>query len=213
MIQLTPAVKNLLIINVVVFIILQLPLGQMLYSYFLLNKTGLIFSLPEGLDGLFQPVQLVTYFFNHADIFHILFNLMALGSIGPMVEYQLGSMRFLKFYLFTGLFGGILIALLDPTPNPVLGASVAVFGVLVAFAMIYPRNKLGMFFLPIFIEARYLVAGLGVLSLVFVIQDFTGGSGGGNISHFGHLAGMVAAILFFFLEKHVPFFRNWPPVR
>lgn len=213
MIQLTPAVKNLLIINVVVFIILQLPLGQMLYPYFLLNKTALIFSLPAGWEGHFQPIQLVTYFFNHADILHILFNLLALGSIGPMVEYQLGSMRFLKFYLFTGLFGGILIALLDPAPYPVVGASVSIFGVMVALAMIYPRKRMGLFILPIFIEARYLVAGLGVLSLFFVIQDFTGRSGGGNISHFGHLAGMVAAILFFFLEKNVPFFRNWPPVR
>ncbi len=206
--QLTPAVKNLLIINVVVFIILQLPFGSQLQTFFVLFKSNLIFSRPVD---LFQPIQVVTYFFNHGGIMHIFFNMFMLASLGPAVEMALGSKRFIKFYLFCGLIGGILITLFDPADNPVVGASVALTGMLVAFAMYYPTARLGLFLLPITFKASQLTIGVAVFSLVMVVAEVVGYNIGGNVSHFGHLAGMGAGVLFFYLEKTIPGFRNWPP--
>jgi membrane associated rhomboid family serine protease len=136
-------------------------------------------------------VQIVTHFFSHTEIFHIVFNMMALISLGSGVEYVLGSKRFLEFYLFCGVLGGILITLFDPSPSPVLGASGAIFGVIVAFAVFFPREGLSIFFLPP-IEARWVAIGIGVVSLGLVITGM-----GGSISHFGHLAGMIAALVYF----------------
>lgn len=197
--NLPPVVKNLLIINVLVFLFLfwagNSEYRNVLFN-FMLSKSDLIFPRPVSEDGTlyygyFKPVQIVTHFFSHKEIFHILFNMMALVSLGSGVEYVLGSKRFLEFYLFCGVVGGIIITLLDPSPVPVLGASGAISGVIVAFAVFFPRQGLSVFFLPP-IEARWVAAGIGVLSLVMVITG-----AGGSISHFGHLAGMIAALMYF----------------
>lgn len=193
--NLPPVVKNLLIINVLVFLFLFWA-GNSEYRNVLLNfmlfKSDLILPRPTGMgDFNFRPVQIVTHFFSHKEIFHILFNMMALVSLGSGVEYVLGSKRFLEFYLFCGVVGGIIITLLDPSPVPVLGASGAISGVIVAFAVFFPRQGLSVFFLPP-IEARWVATGIGVLSLVMVITG-----AGGSISHFGHLAGMIAALMYF----------------
>ncbi|MEM8901600.1 MAG: rhomboid family intramembrane serine protease, partial [Bacteroidota bacterium] len=152
----------------------------------------------------FQPIQLITWAFNHGDFWHILFNMFIFFLIGPAVEHILGTERFLKFYFFCAIFGGLLIALLDPSTIPVLGASGAIYGVMVAFALFFPREKFYFYFL-IPVEARWFVTGIGVFSLIMVIRDVLGLGGGGTISHFGHLAGMVAAFIFFYLGKAIPF--------
>ncbi|MEM6764319.1 MAG: rhomboid family intramembrane serine protease [Bacteroidota bacterium] len=152
----------------------------------------------------FQPIQLVSWAFNHGDFWHIFFNMFIFFLIGPAVEHILGTERFLKFYFFCAIFGGLLIALLDPANNPVLGASGAIYGVMVAFALFFPREKFYFYFL-IPIEARWFVTGIGVFSLIMVVRNLLGLGGGDNISHFGHLAGMVAAFVFFYLGKAIPF--------
>lgn len=155
--------------------------------------------------GKFQPIQIVTWFFNHGSFMHILFNMLALFFIGPAVEQVLGSQRFLKFYLFCGILGGIMIAFLDPSSVPVVGASGAIFGVMVAFALFFPRQKFYFYFL-IPIEARWFVLGIGTLSAILVLVDFAGlERGPDNISHFGHLTGMLAAFAYFYLQKYLPF--------
>lgn len=258
MMQLTPIVKNILLLNVVVFIAMQIAVRQsnmaFLYTdYFSLHKPpgsiarttvevdGVDFFVPGGtkltdgtelsrrnvqtiVDGSeslqsefreaenlradkFKPVQIISHFFSHSlnDLFHIIFNMFVLASFGPILEMVMGKKRFLAFYLFCGVVGGILIALLDPSIWPVVGASGAIFGVMVAFAMYFPREKLNIMFIPIGFEARKLVPALGIISLVFVVLDFLGIEAGGSISHFGHLAGMIAAVLFFYVEKFLPF--------
>lgn len=192
--NLPPVVKNLVIINGIIFIFLFWvsvePNLQPVMQYFLLFKSDLILPRHFGSD-MFMPLQIVTHFFSHQQIFHIVFNMMALVSLGSHVEYVFGSRRFLEFYLFCGIMGGIIIALFDPTDNPVLGASGAISGIIVAFAFFFPRERLSVFFLPP-IESRWVATGIGVLSLIMVLTQV-----GGSISHFGHLAGMLAALMYF----------------
>ncbi|MEM8886448.1 MAG: rhomboid family intramembrane serine protease [Bacteroidota bacterium] len=163
----------------------------------------------------FKPVQIVTSFFNHSkrsgprgneriEIFHILFNMLVLGMFGPVCESVLGSKRFLNFYLFCGVVASLLLTFLDPSPIPVLGASTAVSGVLVAFAMTFPNQKMGLMFLPIYFKSRDFVLGIAGISALLVILQVFGINIGGGISHFGHLAGMVAGYLFFKIEKYLP---------
>ncbi len=258
MMKLTPIVKNILLLNVVVFVALlianQQPNLQYLYNdYFSLHKPpsfvrttvnigGTPYFLPPGLEltdgtrltadnaqnyidaspGLqeqfkkvgrslkanqFKPLQIITHFFSHSltSLFHIIFNMFVLASFGPILEMVMGQKRFLVFYLFCGVIGGILISLLDPSVAPVVGASGAIFGVMVAFAMYFPKQKLSIMFLPFGFEARWFVPAIGIISLVFVVLQYMGIEAGGPISHFGHLAGMVAAVLFFYAEKYLPF--------
>lgn len=216
--RLTPAVLNLLLINGLMFLVIRLLAPS--DTVYLLHKTNLlgqystitvegeeryVVSTAEGPRYIasgpqdFRPLQLVTHFFSHYDFFHILFNMFALYSIGTAVEMAMGSRRFIEFYLFCGLLGGVAIAVLDPTPNPVLGASGAVSGVLVGMALYYPRSEMIIFPIPLPIQARWLVTGVFVFSLVMVIVG-----SGGNVSHFGHLAGMVAALLYFFGRQFLP---------
>lgn len=256
--NITPIVKNLLLLNIVIFIGLQIASQQSnlayIYSdYFSLHKPansiarttveidGEPYFVPAGLKltngteltrknaqdivdssealqkefqgasflkaDQFKPLQIITHFFSHSltSIFHIVFNMFVLFSFGPILETVMGPKRFLAFYLFCGVLGGILIALLDPSVMPVVGASGAIFGVMVAFAMYFPKQKLNIMFIPIGFEARKFIPAIGVISLVFVVLDYFGVDAGGGISHFGHLAGMVAAVLFFYLEKFMPF--------
>lgn len=208
-IQLTPIVKNLLIINVIVFIFLQLPLGEGLRPYFALYKLDWLMPHPEYQGyTLFRPVQIVTYFFTHdlKSVFHILFNMLMLVSLGPVLEMAMTSKRFFKFYLFCGVVGGLIIVFLDPSFIPVVGASVALSGILVAFAFYFPQQRLGFFLLPISFEARQLAMGFAVISAVLAFlqwQEVPLGFFDG-ISHFGHLSGMIAGWLFFNLGKQFP---------
>lgn len=131
-----------------------------------------------------RPWTILTYMFLHASIGHILFNMLALYFLGPRVEARLGSRDFLLLYFLGGLGGAFLSFLLAPG-SAVVGASGAVFGVLLAFARYWPRERLYIWgILPV--EARWLVVGLALLSLY---SGFAGA--GGRIAHFAHLGGFV----------------------
>lgn len=205
MIRVTPVIKNLLIINVVIWILLSV-LGetslQPLQYYFVLFKSNTI--LNHGDYGLFHPAQLATYFFNHGGLLHIVFNMYVLASLGPLVEQMWGAKPFLRFYLFCGVFGGLLVALFDPSPIPVVGASGAILGLMVAFAQMFPNHRLGILFIPVSFKAKDFVLGIGVISVIFIYLQEMGLSDGGGISHFGHLAGMVAALIFYQLARYFP---------
>jgi len=197
----TPVVWNLLIINILVYLFLLVIEGtdyEYLYQYFVLFKSDLIWPRPAGLD-MFHPVQIVTSFFSHLEFFHLLMNMLALYMLGTAVEYVMGSKRFVEFYLFCGVFSGAAIALLDPSYQPVLGASGALFGVLLAFAFYMPNSQMILFPIPIPIKAWMLVLGLSALSLFMVI--FSPNAGG--ISHFGHLAGIVGGVLWMLLRGKI----------
>jgi len=206
--NLTPVVKNLVIINVLVYASLWLlKLPDDISVYFMLFKSDAIIPRPLGSASFFRPAQVVTYFFNHGGIFHILFNMLALTSIGSIIERVFGPEKFLKFYLFCGIFGGILVTLFDPSESPVVGASGAILGVLVAFAVHFPQEKLMVFPFPP-VASRILVVIVGALSAGLVLAQVAGYNVGGGISHFGHLAGIASALVYFVAEKYIPFLRK-----
>lgn len=194
-ILITSVVLNILIINGLVF--LATSLHENWLPYFLLFKSDL-FDIRQSLGlsaygpEFFEPVQLVTYFFSHANFWHLLFNSLALISIGSMVELAMGVKKFLQFYLFVGILGGIIITFLDPSPNPVLGASVPLSGVLVGFGYYYPERQLIIFPIPIPIKSRTLVAGFIGISLLMVLMNEQTG-----ISYFGHLVGALLGLAYF----------------
>ncbi|MEL6674874.1 MAG: rhomboid family intramembrane serine protease [Bacteroidota bacterium] len=229
-IRLTEFVKHLIILNVVIYVGLMIAPDFVYDEYFSLSKSDALGWRPttmidgqewfiEKYDGQlfrttkttdFNPIQIVTHFFTHSktDIFHIIFNMFVLAMFGPICETVLGSKRFLRFYLFCGVVGGTMIAFLDPSTVPVVGASGAVSGVMVAFAMMFPREKIQLLFIPFGFEARKFMLAIGAFSAFMVVLDFLDISVGGNISHFGHLAGMLAALLYFNLEKYMPALKD-----
>lgn len=168
----------------------------------------------------FRIWQVVTYMFMHSpgSLMHILFNMFALFSFGPVLEYTFGSKRFLNYYLLTGLgalflqmivqaievysiTGGITI---DPNTyhtdvqehittlssiyyTPMLGASGAIFGILIGFGMLFPNAELILIFLPVPIKAKYLIPFYIILELFLGVKQFQGDS----VAHFAHLGGAL----------------------
>ncbi len=208
------AIFNILIINVIVFLVLNLfPEYQIHFLLFKSNLFGIhdVIQTSEGAKyfykGMvypfgpddFKPYQLITHFFAHISFWHILFNMVALYSLGVPVEQVMGLKRFLIFYLFSGLFAGFCIAFLDPTPEPALGASGAISGVLSAFAFLFPDAKLLVFPILIPISARKIAIGFGLFSLTMVLFFPTAM----GFSHMGHLGGLIGGVIAFLVLRKV----------
>ncbi|MFN2430759.1 MAG: rhomboid family intramembrane serine protease, partial [Cryomorphaceae bacterium] len=212
-------VKNLLIINGLFFLAsIAVPgLSKVLGAFY--------YDSP-----LFEPWQVITHMFMHANFMHIFFNMFALWLFGTAIERIWGPQKFLKYYLITGLGAFVLhyaivafqaqslIAELGPQavemvktegtklwfegknytdPKlaqlnilynvPVVGASGAVFGLLLAFGMMFPNTRLIMLFFPVPIKAKYFVIGYGAIELFSGIANRPGD----NVAHFAHLGGML----------------------
>ncbi len=158
------AIRAIITINVVVFLIQALggqTLNNFLVQYFAFY--------PSVSSTLLQPWRIFTYMFLHAGIFHILFNMLWLWWMGQAVETNLGPRTFLVIFLGSGLGGALLDVALAQVMgfNYVIGASGAVFGVMVAFAYMFPKMPIMLFLLPP-IQARYVVAGIIALEVLFV---------------------------------------------
>lgn len=198
--NITPMVKNLLIINAVIFVLMILvePIGNILFTYGALHFPG---------SKYFVFTQFITYMFLHAGFFHILFNMFGLWMFGTAIERVWGWKRFLNFYLACGLGAAVTHILVmylqyheaiiipgnrDLIP-PTVGASGAIYGLLVAFGYLYPNNKILIYFLfPI--KAKYFVV------LLIAIDLFSGfsNSGQSNIAHFAHVGGAVTGLIICF---------------
>lgn len=173
----TPWVQRLLIANIGMFF-LQLTAPAL--SEALVFVPMLVLS---------RPWSLVTYMFLHGSITHILFNMIALYFFGPRVEGRLGSQRFITLYVLSGISGALFSFLFAPGAA-VLGASAAVFGVMLAFALFWPRERIYIWgVLPI--EARWLVVISTALALY---SGFRGSTGG--VADFAHLGGYAGAFLY-----------------
>ena len=174
----TPWVTRLIVANILVFVV------QLTFR----GVTQYLALVPALL--LERPWTLFTYMFAHstAGLTHVLFNMLGLFFFGPRVELRVGSPAFIRLYLIAGVTGGLLSWIITPYA-PIVGASGAVFGVQLAFATFYPRDKIYIWgVLPI--EARVLVVIMTVVSL------YGGLSGGGNVAHFAHLGGYVGAWIY-----------------
>jgi membrane associated rhomboid family serine protease len=185
-----PAVKHLLIINALVFFAQQTPMvGAIVNNLFILFPPatyGFGFLPLEGAS--FYPWQLISYMFLHADFNHILFNMFGLWMFGSSLEYMWGTKRFVYYYLLTGL-GAALIHMLVSS-NPVLGASGGVFGILLAFGMIFPNRYIVLLFPPIPVKAKYLIGAYAAFELFNGVMYTASG-----VAHFAHLGGMVAGYI------------------
>lgn len=136
-----------------------------------------------------RPWTAVTYMFLHADFWHLLFNMLALFFFGPRLELRLGSRRFLGLYFTSGLVAAALSVLVRPSAS-IVGASGAIFGVLLGFARYWPREMIYIWgVLPI--QARWFVAVMAALSLYFGVT-----APGSGIAHFAHLGGFVGGLLY-----------------
>jgi len=135
-----------------------------------------------------RPWSVVTYLFMHADVTHILFNMIGLFFFGPRLETYVGEKKFLSLYFISGLTGALLTSLLTPNVR-IIGASGAAYGVFLGFAYFWPKEPIyiwGVF--PV--QARWMVVAFTVLSLYGGIGDRDG------IAHFAHLGGYVGAFLY-----------------
>ncbi len=188
----TPWVKRLLIANVGVFF-LQLTVPGL---------TELLAFYPPY--AIVRPWTIVTYMFTHSErsFTHILFNMLVLYFFGPRVEERLGSAHFIRLYLIAGVVGALL-SIVFPRGGYIVGASGAVFGVQLAFAKYWPRERIYIWgILPV--EAWLLVLATTVIALW---GGFVGR--GGGIAHFAHLGGYLGAWLYLiWMERRSPA-RQW----
>ena len=180
--NLPPATRGLLLANVAIFV-LQLLIGPQLLEWFALWPPG----------TLFQPWQLITYAFLHEGFLHIFFNMFALFMFGTPLERYWGSGRFLVFYFACVLAAALTqltVSALVHSQSPTLGASGGIFGLLLAFAMYFPRQRIILLFPPIPLPAWAFVTFYGLLEL------FLGVTGNqADVAHFAHLGGMLGGAI------------------
>jgi len=204
--SLTPIVKNIIIINVVIFFG-QLLMNNLTFDgypgWYILNKWFALNPI-SGTDAAgypfnFQAWQLITYQFMHGGFAHIFFNMFALWMFGPSIEDIMGPKKFLIFYLIAGITAGLFQLFLTPlfgqSQAITIGASGAVFGVMVAYAMYFPDNLIFIYFL-IPVKAKYLIAFLVLLEF-FAID-----SAQSQVAHLAHLGGALFAFLYILFDKN-----------
>ena len=205
--NLPPAVKNLLLVNIIVF----------LGTYFVGDKVYALFALfPIG-SPYFHWWQAVTHMFMHGNFAHIFFNMWSLVVFGPVLERMWGSKKFLLFYFVCGLGAaachelvlylqvqnllaegtaaaqGHAMAILR---TPTVGASGAIYGLLLGFGMLYPNYTLSLLFPPVSLKAKWFViifAGIELLTGVLGTND--------GVAHFAHLGGMLFGLILILLWK------------
>lgn len=192
--QIPTVTKNLVAINILMFIAT------------LVNENFMVanFAMFYPASPFFKPWQILTHMFMHGGFWHIFFNMYSLLMFGSILERSLGPKKYLIFYFVTGLgavalhtgvewlqarvfiANGIAQAYQQLLVTPTLGASGAIYGVLIGFAMLYPQARLILIFPPIPVKAKWLViifAAIELFSGINGIQD--------GVAHFAHLGGML----------------------
>jgi membrane associated rhomboid family serine protease len=180
--SLPPITQALILVNVAIFC-LQLIVGPWLIGLFGLWPIG---------SG-FLPWQPLSYAFLHGDMLHLFFNMLGLWMFGAELERLWGPRRYLVFFGASVLAAAVaqqLVALLLGSPTPTVGASGGLFGLLLAFGMLFPHRTIMPLFPPIPMKARTFVIVFGVIELLLGLNAPTGG-----VAHFAHLGGMVGGWL------------------
>ena len=185
----TPVIKAIILANVVAF------LGTWIAGS-TLDITGWLGLAPTKVFGSLQLWRPFTYLFLHAGLFHLLFNMLALWMFGVELERRWGSQYFLKYYLVCGIGAAVATMLLSLFPAfgymyyaSTVGASGAIYGILLAFALYFPTRPILMFFVfPV--PAKYAVMIMGGIALLASME------GPGGTAHTAHLGGLVVGYLF-----------------
>ncbi|MDR0907990.1 MAG: rhomboid family intramembrane serine protease [Rikenellaceae bacterium] len=196
-----PVVKNLVIVNALFWLAATLipRIDDVLISSLALFPVG---------SPWFHSWQVVTYMFLHGGFSHLFFNMFALWMFGRSLEYDLGSKRFLIYYMVCGIGAGLiqlLVAYLAGSPAnvPTVGASGAIFGLLLAFGMMHPNDVIMLLFPPIALKAKWFVVIYGVVELLFGISGRMDG-----VAHFAHVGGMLwGLVLLLYWKKRKKLYR------
>lgn len=236
-----PVVKNLLIINVLIWLLMALlPAADRFFDRYL--------ALYYFTSPAFQPFQLFTYMFLHGGFAHLFFNMFALLMFGRTIEMTMGSARFLFFYITCGICAALVqmgvfaiyinnlesimspeavshvlhngfdlkqygIPYPDPDMSrlnnfintPMVGASGAIYGVLLAFGFLFPNLPVYLILVPVPIKAKWLILGYFVLELVYGMSGSADG-----VAHFAHLGGMIFGfLLLLYWKKKGVFSNHW----
>ncbi|MFA7676722.1 MAG: rhomboid family intramembrane serine protease, partial [Candidatus Omnitrophota bacterium] len=179
----TKGVKVLIISNVAVFI-----LANILPGFSWARKFGLV---PAVVFSHLRLWQLVTYMFLHIGLWHLILNMLMLWFFGPAIETAWGRQRFVSYYLFTGIVAGFCSFLVSPSSYiPVIGASGAIFGLLTAYAFMFPEATVVLFFIfPMRMrQAVFVLAGINLLGAI--------SNSGAGIAYIAHLGGALAGYLY-----------------
>ncbi len=207
-----PITKNLLIVNILMFAASYVLLR---YGIDLNALLGLHFFMASD----FRLHQFFTYLFMHGSLEHLFFNMFALWMFGRIIEQVMGQKRFLTYYLVCGIGAGLMQELVQyihyltivpdlPTVDPdqladalnmwnTVGASGAVYGILLAFGMTFPEEKLFIIPIPLPIKAKYFVAGYAVIELMSAMMRSNDG-----VAHMAHLGGMLFGLLLLLHWRH-----------
>ena len=179
MFQSSPLIRNIIIMNVVVFLATNLAPAV----------EGYVMLWPAA-SGNFRAYQLFSYMFAHGGLMHIFFNMLALASFGPILESYWGEKKFLIFYLATGMGAGVIYMLIDfwvGGGGPMLGASGAIYGILMAFGMVFPNLEIMLLFPPIPLKAKYMVFVMGFMTWAL--------DRSGTVAHSAHFGGALVAFI------------------
>ena len=208
-----PVIKALLISNTAIwlltglfpFSLLGVPLEAWVAKFFALIPLGgaLVY---RDLQADFLPWQLFTYMFLHGNFTHLLFNMLALWMFGMELENTWGSKKFLVYYLLCGLGAGVahlLVTSFIGQAAPTVGASGAVFGVLLAFGVLFPDRPIYIYFL-LPVRAKYFVAAYMGMELFHGVFGTTDG-----VAHFAHLGGAAVGILYLLVDRDVIPVKGW----
>lgn len=197
MFRVTPLVRNLIIINIVVF------LAQNLLSNLYLTER---LSLWSVYSPNFKPYQFFTYMFAHGGMGHIFFNMLALASFAPILESYWGEKKLLTFYLATGIGAGVIYAAVNyflgtGAGGIMLGASGAIYGILMAFGMSFPNMEIMLLFPPIPIKAKYMVFIMGFITYAL--------DSSGTVAHLAHFGGAFVAFIIITIWRGQGNRRGW----
>ena len=215
-----PVVLNLIIANLVVFLAMKLYDSNMMYANFAMFNVDFR-CLGEADMTLFKPWQPLTYMFMHSadDFSHIFFNMFSLWMFGRTLELEMGWKRFLIYYIVCGVGAALFqmgVAQIDLAhlevgskdwfgymATPTVGASGAVFGLLLAFGLMHPNAMISLIFPPITLKAKWFVIIYGALELLLGVSGTMD-----NVAHFAHLGGMFWGWLLLLWWRHQARKRN-----
>lgn len=176
--RLTPWVKRLLIANTVVFLLTLIVGRDFVFNWFSFRPS----------EVLFRPWGVVTYMFLHGDFWHLFMNMLVLFFFGPPLESKWGSREFIKYYVICGL-GGVALSFFFVS-YAIIGASAAVYGIMLAFAMTWPEA-------PIYVWGIFPVKAKWLVAFLFVVT-FSSAFGGaaGGVAHIAHLGGFITGFIY-----------------
>ncbi len=183
--KLTPVVTQLIIINALVYVFMILAKD----STGLLAYLGLI---PSAIIEKRYLWQFISYMFIHIDFWHIFFNLLFLWWFGCDIERNFGKKHFVRYYFLTGIGAGLFAFLIDlKSTIPIIGASGGIFGIFLAYAILFPNRKIYLWFV-IPVKAKWVVLGTCLIEVFALMSTEQSG-----VSHSAHVGGVIAGLLWF----------------